>query len=166
MRRRSYYNAVAYHLPLNENKSKERLPLEIKMNIETQVSLHDIATLSALASGIIPADERDAGATAVHAGPSIAARMRFSPYADIYVDGLRKANGWAITGFNCQVSELNQTQMQELMKDLSQQAPAFFRQLRADVCVIYLSDPGVQQRIGFPGPSSNDGGYPDFDQPQ
>jgi hypothetical protein len=29
-----------------------------------------------------------------------------------------------------------------------------------------MSDPGVWQRIGFPGPSTEAGGYPDFDQPQ
>jgi hypothetical protein len=42
----------------------------------------------------------------------------------------------------------------------------FFRQLRMDVCALYLSDPGVWARIGFPGPSTAQGGYPDFDQPQ
>src|ERR1041385_3923811 len=35
-----------------------------------------------------------------------------------------------------------------------------------DVAAMYLSDPGVWQRIGFPGPSTASGGYPDFDQPQ
>ena len=34
------------------------------------------------------------------------------------------------------------------------------------LCALYLSDMGVWQRIGFPGPSSQSGGYPDFDQPQ
>jgi len=136
------------------------------MNEETRVSLQDVSTLSALASGIIPADDRDAGAAAVHAGPSIAARMRFSPYADIYVDGLQKASELAESSFGRKVSELHEGQVQELIAQLSEKSPAFFRQLRADVCVLYLSDSGVQQRIGFPGPSTDDGGYPDFDQPQ
>jgi hypothetical protein len=43
---------------------------------ETPVTLHDIAALAALANGIIPADGRDAGAAAVHAGP-----RRSSPLA-------------------------------------------------------------------------------------
>ena len=136
------------------------------MNDETPVSLQNIATLSVLASGIIPADDRDAGAATVHAGPSIAARMRLSPYADLYVDGLRKAGELAESSFGCNVSELREGQVQELIAQLSEQSPAFFRQLRADVCVFYLSDLGVQQRIGFPGPSTDDGGYPDFNQPQ
>jgi hypothetical protein len=29
----------------------------------------------------------------------------------------------------------------------------------------YLSDPAVWLRIGFPCPSSENGGHPDFDQP-
>ena len=48
---------------------------------ETPITLTDIATLAALANGIIPADERDAGAAAVHAGQGLrsacgAVRMR------------------------------------------------------------------------------------------
>ena len=35
----------------------------------------DIAALAALANGIIPADERDAGAAAVNAGPRLAEKM-------------------------------------------------------------------------------------------
>jgi len=34
------------------------------------------------------------------------------------------------------------------------------------VSAMYLSDPAVWERIGFPGPSTAAGGYPDFDQPQ
>jgi len=45
-------------------------------------------------------------------------------------------------------------------------APGFFKQLRMDVAALYLGDPGVWRRIGFPGPSTDTGGYPDFDQPQ
>ena len=136
------------------------------MNNETSVTLQDVTALSALANGIIPADNRDAGAAAVHAGPGIAARMRLSPYADIYVDGLKTASELAESNFGCRISELNPGQMHELIAALSEQSPAFFRQLRADVCVFYLSDAGVWERIGFPGPSTDEGGYPDFDQPQ
>ena len=49
---------------------------------------------------------------------------------------------------------------------LRDRMPDFFRQLRMDACASYMSDPGVWQRIGFPGPSTDTGGYPDFDQPQ
>jgi hypothetical protein len=49
---------------------------------------------------------------------------------------------------------------------LREHSPHFFRLLRADVCALYLSDAGVWQRIGFPGPSAEFGGHPDFAQPQ
>jgi hypothetical protein len=133
---------------------------------ETPVTLHDIAALAALANGIIPADERDAGAAAVHAGPGIAERMRRSPYAPVYVAGLKTAQDLAQTRFAAAVPQLDAVQTHELLTALSAQSPAFFRQLRADVCALYLSDPGVWQRIGFPGPSADTGGHPDFDQPQ
>jgi hypothetical protein len=42
----------------------------------------------------------------------------------------------------------------------------FFRQLRMDVSAVYLNDPGVWERIGFPGPSVMSGGYADFAGPQ
>jgi hypothetical protein len=134
--------------------------------IETPITLADIATLAALANGIIPADARDAGAAAVHAGPGIAERMRRSPYGLVYVDGLKAAGEIAETMFAQSAHELDAAQMHELLTVMSAKSPEFFRQLRADVCALYLSDPGVWQRIGFPGPSTDTGGYPDFDQPQ
>ena len=133
---------------------------------EPTITLSDIAALAALANGIIPADERDAGAAAVQAGPGIAERMRRSPYAHVYVDGLHTAQEIANTKFARAVSDLDAEQIFELLTALSACSPAFFRQLRADVCALYLSDAGVWQRIGFPGPSTDGGGYPDFDQPQ
>ena len=133
---------------------------------EPPITLADIATLSALANGIIPADERDAGAASVHAGPGIAERMRRSPFASVYVEGLKAANEFAHSTFDQSVPDLNADQIHQLLGALAAQAPAFFRQLRADVCALYLSDAGVWQRIGFPGLSSELGGHPDFDQPQ
>ena len=133
---------------------------------ETPVTLADISALSALANGIIPSDSRDAGAASVHAGPGIAERMRRSPHGEMYVGGLKAAERLAKLGFGGAVRDLDAAQMQGLLATLCDDAPAFFRQLRADVCALYLSDPGVWQRIGFPGPSSELGGHPDFDQPQ
>ena len=62
--------------------------------------------------------------------------------------------------------ELDAQEIADLLRVLEEKSPAFFRQLRADTCALYMSDPGVWQRIGFPGPSTESGGYPDFDQPQ
>jgi restriction endonuclease Mrr len=133
---------------------------------DPSITLGDVGALAALADGIIPADERDAGAALVHAGPNIAERMQRNLSAHVYVEGLRAARALARERFGQDVRELNASQMHELLAALRDQSPAFFRQLRADVCALYLSDAGVSQRIGFPGPSSASGGYPDFDQPQ
>ena len=92
--------------------------------------------------------------------------MRRSPYAAIYVEGLSATRDLAQAMFTKSAPDLTAGQMHELLIRLSAHSPAFFRQLRADVCALYLSDAGVWQRIGFPGPSTDSGGYPDFDQPQ
>ena len=133
---------------------------------ETTLTLAQIAQLSVLADGIIPADHRDAGAASVHAGPTIASKIRMNPYAHIYLDGLADAERIATDEFGCRTVELDSEQVAALMTRLLDESPDFFRQLRSDVCLIYLSDPGVWQRIGFPGESAEEGGYPDFDQPQ
>ncbi len=125
----------------------------------------DVAALAALANGIIPADARDSGAAFVHAGPAIAERIRQGVLAGVYVAGLKTAQDFARATFGCSAFELNAAQIHELLAALRDQAPAFFRQLRADVCALYLGDAQVRQRIGFPGPSSEHGGHPDFDQP-
>lgn len=133
---------------------------------EPLITLRDIAALAALANGIIPADERDAGAASVHAGPDIAERMRRNPMAHVYVEGLIATREFAREAFGRDVGELNAEGIRDLLATLRERTPAFFRQIRADVCALYLSDAGVWQRMGFPGPSSDTGGYPDFDQPQ
>ena len=93
----------------------------------------DIAALAALASGIIPADPRDAGAALVHAGPSIAERIGRSPSAFVYVDGLHAARAFARERFGLDVHDLNADQMHELLALLREKVPAFFRLLRSDV---------------------------------
>ncbi len=125
----------------------------------------DVATLTALANGILPADDRDAGAAAVNAGPTIAERIRQGAFASVYLAGLSTADELARETFARTVSELNASQLSELIALLRERSPAFFRQLRADVCARYLGDLEVSRRIGFPGPSAERGGYPDFDRP-
>lgn len=133
---------------------------------EINLSSDDIAALAALANGIIPADERDAGAAAVSAGPGIAERIRRGMNGPLYAEGLQIAEGVAQERFGRTVNVLGSSEIHELLGSLEKTSPRFFRQLRADVCSFYLSDPAVWQRIGFPGPSTDAGGYPDFDRPQ
>ena len=133
---------------------------------EVTLTLDDLAALAALANGIIPSDSRDAGAAAVHSGAGIAERFRRAATGAVYVEGLALATQLAREKFECAVCELAAQEIAELLRALEEESPAFFRQLRADTCALYMSDPGVWQRIGFPGPSAETGGYPDFDQPQ
>jgi hypothetical protein len=126
----------------------------------------DTALLAALADGIIPADARDAGAAAVSAGPRLAEKLAAGASAALYRAGLAAATSLARARFGRAVTGLDAGQVHELLEALRDDQPAFFRQLRADVCALYLSDPGVWARIGFPGPSTAQGGYPDFDRRQ
>ncbi len=133
---------------------------------EIMVGLNEISTLGILAQGIIPGDHRDGGAAGVHAGPGIAERMRRSVYGFIYTQGLRDAEEIAAKLFGRAIKELDEREVHHLLGILRQETPHFFRLLRADVCALYLGDPGVWQRIGFSGPSAHVGGHPDFNLPQ
>jgi acyl-CoA reductase-like NAD-dependent aldehyde dehydrogenase len=133
---------------------------------EPRITLDDIAAFNALARGIIPADETDGGAAMVFAGLGAADKFRKGINAELYAAGLQTAFRLAREKYGRVVGELNEEEIYELLGLLQEQALAFFKQLRLDVNAAYLSDPGVWQRIGFPGPSTESGGYPDFDQPQ
>lgn len=126
----------------------------------------EFAGLSVLANAIIPADSRDAGAALVNAGARIADRIAQGFNQKLYVDGLALARAQARSIFARELSELDQTEANAVLERLRESALPFFKQLRMDVCGLYLSDPTVWQAIGFPGPSVLSGGYPDFDQPQ
>jgi restriction endonuclease Mrr len=124
------------------------------------------ATLMKLADGIIPPDDSDSGASAVQAGPRLAERIAQGVNAAVYRQGIDAAERLASERFHAAVSDLNADQVHELLGALRETQPGFFKQLRMDVSALYLSDPQVWQRIGFPGPSVETGGYPDFAEPQ
>jgi hypothetical protein len=136
------------------------------MNQPEPITAHDTAALAALANGIIPADERDAGAAAVNAGPRLTDKLAAGATSTQYRRGLAAAVALAQARFGGSLTALDAAQMHAVLEALRETEPAFFRQLRMDVCALYLADPGVWARIGFPGPSTATGGYPDFDQPQ
>src|SRR5687768_16743452 len=108
----------------------------------------DEAALTALASGIIPADETDEGAKSVNAGPRLADKVGSGPTADLYRRGLALATAAAQERYGVSVSELNGDQVYALLALIRASNPAFFKQLRADVSGLYLSDPRVWRRIG------------------
>lgn len=124
------------------------------------------AALALLADGIIPADEIDRGASEVNAAARLAEKIRSGANAALYREGLAAAAAIASEKFDGELSQLSSEQIHELLAIIRERLPAFFKQLRLDVSALYLSDPAVWTRIGFPGPSTASGGYPDFDQPQ
>ena len=130
------------------------------------ITPEDLDGLTVLANGIIPADERDAGAAAVQAGPRLADRVNAGINAGLYTDGLRLADKLAREMFGGALVTLTPADLHTLLERLRADAPGFFKQLRMDVAALYLADPNVWRRIGFPGPSIETGGYPDFDQSQ
>jgi hypothetical protein len=123
------------------------------------MTAEQVKILEKLANGMIPSDEMDEGAAAVNAGMRIADRVDQGINAKLYETGLQFLEGKNVLG-------MNDAQIHELLGFLRETVPGFFKQLRMDVSGLYLSDAGVWERIGFPGPSSESGGYPDFDQEQ
>ena len=126
----------------------------------------DADHLAVLANGIIPADEIDAGAAAVNAGPRLEERIRAGIHESLYRRGLEAARTIAAEEYGREISQLRPAEVEKILARVREKLPAFFAQLRMDVCAFYLSDPDVWRRIGFPGPSTQSGGYPDFDRPQ
>jgi len=145
-------------------------------NLKSQIANHEsdallldpaqLTALAALANGIIPADDLDAGAAEVNAAVKIAEKIGNGINAAIYKQGLALADSLAREHYNRGVAQLTALEIHDLLSNVRDRLPAFFKQLRLDVPALYLSDPSVWQRIGFPGPSTASGGYPDFDQPQ
>ena len=125
-----------------------------------------LAALTSLADGVIPPDEIDDGAREVLAAARIAEKIRSGANAPLYREGLALAAAIAKDAYGCDVPQLAADQVHELLARQRDRLPAFFKQLRLDVSALYLSDPAVWERIGFPGPSTASGGYPDFDQRQ
>ncbi len=125
------------------------------------MTAEQVKILEKLANGIIPADEMDGGASVVNAGMKIADRVDQGVNAKVYLQGLE-----VVAGLKKDVVGMSEGEIHELLGVLREKAPGFFKQLRMDVSAMYLSDPAVWERIGFPGPSSESGGYPDFDREQ
>ena len=126
----------------------------------------DADQLAALANGIIPADEIDNGAAAVNAGSRLEERIQGGIHAALYRQGLEAARTIAAEEYGREVNQLSPAEIARVLALVREKLPAFFAQLRMDVSALYLSDPEVWRRIGFPGPSTKSGGYPDYDRPQ
>lgn len=130
------------------------------------LTAEQVATLSALACAMIPADEKDEGVAAFDPGRRLADKIEVDVNPAPYLKGLRIAEHAALEEFDRPIPKLDAAALEKLLGMLRDGAPAFFKFVRAEVCGLYLTEPTVWKRIGFPGPSIETGGYPDFDQPQ
>lgn len=124
------------------------------------------ALLAVLANGVIPADETDQGAAVANAGSVLAGRIERGVHAKLYELGIEAAAAVAREQFGKPLAQLDPEQVHAVLMALRGSMPGFYKQLRSDVTGLYLNEPGVWERIGFPGASAHTGGYPDFDQPQ
>ena len=123
------------------------------------MSPEQVKILERLANGIIPADEMDGGAECVNAGMRIAERVDKGINAKVYLAGMEFVAEKSVL-------QMDDAQIHQLLGELREKCPGFFKQLRMDVSAVYLSDERVWERIGFGGVSSESGGHPDFDRQQ
>lgn len=128
--------------------------------------VEDSKLLELLANAIIPADEVDAGAACVGAAEILLKKSANPSLAPIYRLGLTKVREIIARNEGSTLEELTEEQLSQILEELKGSVPGFFKQLRMDVSAAYLGNEQVWKRIGFPGPSTLTGGYPDFDQPQ
>lgn len=147
---------------------------------ETMFTDDQIATIDAAAEAIIPGDEFDGGVIELNPGYVIATRVRYQEdIADLYLKGLKGIEDSVAIMFGKErkFADLSLEERSRILKamrrgvapgagwrDVSSQK--FYTTLRSDVCFIYMTDPEVCQRIGFPGESTLKGGYPDYAEPQ
>lgn len=138
---------------------------------------HQIETLEALAGTMIPPDEFDKGALGLGFPEVAQLRARYTPgRGDVYVTGVRAVDTVAQSLFGAETfASLPLEKRTELLDALRQDkvdktgwdpvSPSkFFGALAEDVLFLYCTHPDTWQRLGWPGPSFDRGGYPDFDE--
>jgi ribosome-associated toxin RatA of RatAB toxin-antitoxin module len=140
---------------------------------------HALQTLEALAATMIPPDDFDAGVQDVGFASVVEMRARYEAgKAELYETALRAVDGLAQSMFHKpdfvaltlaeRTALLDAVRQNQVNGQLwGQIKPStFFSALWEDVVFLYCTHPDTWQRIGFPGPSFEAGGYPDFDRPQ
>lgn len=140
---------------------------------------HVLQTLEALASTMLPPDDFDAGVQDMGFVSVVEMRARYEAGREaLYVTALQAVDQMARSEFDqrdfVDLSPAERTALLEAVRqnrasgaDWAGVKPSsFFSALWEDVVFLYCTHPDTWQRIGFPGPSFEAGGYRDFDQPQ
>lgn len=140
---------------------------------------HQIETLEALAATLIPPDDFDSGVQGLGFSDVAEVRARYEAgRAQLYRTALRAVDQMAQTMFGkdgfVDLSPAERTQVLDAVRQGKVngamwgniQPKKFFGALWEDVVFLYCTHPETWKRIGWPGPSFDAGGYPDFDRTQ
>jgi ribosome-associated toxin RatA of RatAB toxin-antitoxin module len=139
---------------------------------------HQIATLDSLAGTMIPPDDFDQGAQGMGFAEVAEVRARYETgRAEIYLTGIRVVDDIAKEMYGNDFTSLDLDQRTKLMTMVhdgkfnqkswgSISSGDFFGALLEDILFLYCTHPDTWQRLGWPGPSFDKGGYVDFDQAQ
>ena len=135
--------------------------------------------LETLAAMILPADGFDGGLEGVGFAGIIETRNLYQSWmAQLYDVGLKGINQISGELFGGKFLDLSEEERRHVMNSLSSENPlgnvwteresaqSFYINLRQDACFVYCTDEELWNRIGFPGPAFEKGGYPDFSEPQ
>ena len=131
--------------------------------------------LDTLAEMIIPADSVDDGLKAAGFSGIMETRNQYQPWmARIYEVGLKGIQDTSLALFMKSFLDLTSEQRGKVLNTIksgqsygdawtSDVGPLdFWGNLHTDACFVYCTDQEVYGRIGFPGPSFDRGGYPDY----
>jgi len=94
---------------------------------ELRLTPEQVATLSALAHAMIPADEKDEGVAAFHPGRRLADKIEGDLNPAPYLKGLRVAENAALEEFDRPVAKLDARSLEKLLGMLRDGAPALFK---------------------------------------
>ena len=140
---------------------------------------HHVQTLEALASTMIPADDFDPGVQDLGFVSLAEMRSRYEAgREELYATALNAVDKMARAMFDkphfVDLAPEERTALLDAVRGdqvngevWGQLKPSdFFGALWEDVLFLYCTHPDTWRRIGFPGPSFEAGGYPDFAQAQ
>ena len=141
---------------------------------------HQRQTLEALATTMLPPDDFDQGAPELGFVNVVELRARYEAgRAELYTAGIEAVDSLAQSMYGkssfvdlipseraALLDAIRQNRINGDMWGQQIEPSSFFSALWEDVSFVYCTHPHTWQRIGFPGPSFDSGGYRDFDQPQ
>lgn len=140
---------------------------------------HQVDTLEALALTVIPPDGFDEGVRGMGFADVAEVRSRYQPERSrLYLAALRAVDEMARFRFGAKdFVSLGPEERERVLDAIRRgerddatwgdvQPDKFFTALWEDVVFLYCTHQDTWRRIGWPGPSFDSGGYPDFDKPQ